>query len=620
MKPSNSLSSKKTTMIRSLLCWAFLVAQLAVVVPYSASQENVAAVVKRSSDAIVLIVTSDSTGQETALGSGFLVSADGKVVTNFHVIKGAHSAVAKLANGAFFPVDGVLAADVDGDLVLLKVPGKGLPFLTLDASAGVKAGDHVVAIGSPLGLEGTVSDGIVSAIRSETPAKNWIQTTAPVSHGNSGGPLLAMDGNVVGVITWGVNLQEGQNLNFAIPSDKVQSLLSMHEQLTSIDVVSSQVQRANSPEPERADSRNTGEQHAIEQLRAIAQGIKACNYQTPDIPGLPDRMVREGFKDVFGPPTSVIWDIESKQSIRSPYIGYVEYSVPAYMKLPPTDDYCNAKDIKKSECKRMWVIGTQAYEKQVNHPQQFRYEFDVSDHGVEFLRAFKKTQQRDDEQWIAGGMDTEGCAFRSIRSTLNPPVSNVTTSKQISAEDVKQALALYEGNDYVDARPLLDRACDTGNAEACGDLGQIYDSGWGITQDHNRAAALFLKACNAGNVDSCLSLGVSYGNGNGVEQDYSHARDLFSLSCDKGNSLGCAYLGDIYKNGYSVAQDYQRAVTLYTKSCESGQEYGYGCAALGAMYQNGYGAPKDSEKAKQLYGKACRLGSENGCNLLKSVQ
>jgi serine protease Do len=91
--------------------------QLAVVVPYSASQENVAAVVKRSSDAVVLIVTSDSTGRETALGSGFLVSADGKVVTNFHVIKGAHSAVARLPNGAFFPIDGVLAADVDGDLV-----------------------------------------------------------------------------------------------------------------------------------------------------------------------------------------------------------------------------------------------------------------------------------------------------------------------------------------------------------------------------------------------------------------------------------------------------------------------------------------------------------------------
>jgi len=610
MKPSTSLCLKETTMIRSFLWCAFLVAQLAVAVPYSASQENVAAVVKRSSDAIVLIVTSDSTGQETALGSGFLVSADGKVVTNFHVIKGAHSAVAKLANGAFFPVDGVLAADVDGDLVLLKVPGKGLPFLTLDASAGVKVGDHVVAIGSPLGLEGTVSDGIVSAIRSEIPAKNWIQTTAPVSHGNSGGPLLGMDGNVVGVITWGVNLQEGQNLNFAIPSDKVQSLLAMHEQLSSLEGVASiRTQEAEANPPVQADSPTAGEQRAIEQLRAIAQEIKACIYQTPDLPGLPDRMVKEGFKDVFGPPTNVIWDIETTQSIRSPHIGYVGYIVPAYMELPPTDSYCNARDIKKSECKSMWIIGTKIYQEQVVNPRQFRYEFDITPKGLEYSRGFEKKAQKEGEPWVEAA-SPDGCAARAIRSTQQSSV----------AVDAKQALALYEGNDYVDARPLLDRACDAGNAEACNDLGEIYDTGYGVVQDHTRAAALFLKACNAGNVNSCLSLGVCYGNGNGVEQDYSRAREFFSLSCDKGNSLGCAYLGDIYQNGRGVAQDYQRAVMLYTKSCESGLEYGYGCAALGVMYQNGYGVRKDSEKSKQLYGKACRLGSENGCNLLKSVQ
>jgi S1-C subfamily serine protease len=403
-------------MMRSLLWRAFLGVQFVVAVRYSASQENVADVVKRSSDAIVLIVTSDSTGRETALGSGFLVSSDGKLVTNFHVIKGAHSAVAKLANGAFFPVDGVLAADVDGDLVLLKVPGKGLPFLTLDGSAGVKVGDHVVAIGSPLGLEGTVSDGIVSAIRSETPAKNWIQTTAPVSHGNSGGPLLGMDGNVVGVITWGVNLQEGQNLNFAIPSDKVQSLLAMHEQLSPVESVASiRTQEADANPPDKTNSPDTGRQRAIEQLRAIAQAIKACDYQLPGMPGLPDRMVREGFKEVFGPPTNVIWDIESKQSIRSPYMGYVEYSVPAYMELPPTDDYCNARDIKKSECKRMWIIGQRLYREQVVSPQQFRYEFDITPNGLEYSRGFEKKRQKEGEPWVEAA-SPDGCAARAIRS------------------------------------------------------------------------------------------------------------------------------------------------------------------------------------------------------------
>jgi S1-C subfamily serine protease len=198
---------------------------LAVLLRSSLAQEGVTDVVKRSSDAVVLIAISNSAGQETALGSGFLISADGQIVTNYHVIKDAHAAIVKLSNGAFFPVDSVLASDPDKDLAIIKVNGRNLPFLQIGDLESVHVGDHVVAIGSPLGLEGTVSDGIVSALRDVAKAK-WIQTTAPVSHGNSGGPLLDMNNHVVGVITWGVNLQLGQNLNFAAPANEVKTLLS----------------------------------------------------------------------------------------------------------------------------------------------------------------------------------------------------------------------------------------------------------------------------------------------------------------------------------------------------------------------------------------------------------
>ena len=88
--------------------WAILGSLFSVFVLYSVAQEGVSDVVKRSSDAVVLIVISNSAGQETALGSGFLVSADGEIVTNYHVIKEAHSAIVKLSNGAFFPVEGFL--------------------------------------------------------------------------------------------------------------------------------------------------------------------------------------------------------------------------------------------------------------------------------------------------------------------------------------------------------------------------------------------------------------------------------------------------------------------------------------------------------------------------------
>jgi S1-C subfamily serine protease len=221
-----------------------LVSLVSVLVSYSASQESVADVVKRSSDAVVLIVISNSAGQETALGSGFLVSADGDIVTNYHVIKEAHSAIVKLSNGAFFPVAGVLASEADKDLAIIKVNGKNLPFLSLGDIDKLHVGDHVVAIGSPLGLEGTVSDGIVSAVR-DAASKKWIQTTAPVSHGNSGGPLLDMNDHVVGVITWGVNLELGQNLNFAAPSNEVMALLvTAHQQVKPLESVATKAENS----------------------------------------------------------------------------------------------------------------------------------------------------------------------------------------------------------------------------------------------------------------------------------------------------------------------------------------------------------------------------------------
>jgi S1-C subfamily serine protease len=209
--------------------------------------------VKRSSDAVVLIVISNSAGHETALGSGFLVSANGDIVTNYHVIKEAHSAIVKLSNGAFFPVIGVVASDADKDLAIIKVDGKNLPFLSLGDDDKLQVGEHVAAIGSPLGLEGTVSDGIVSAFR-DVAGRKWIQITAPVSHGNSGGPLLDMNNHVVGVITWGVSLELGQNLNFAAPSNELTALLAAaHQQAKPL--AEPDLGRASTPPNQQTDTR-----------------------------------------------------------------------------------------------------------------------------------------------------------------------------------------------------------------------------------------------------------------------------------------------------------------------------------------------------------------------------
>ncbi|MGB2628749.1 MAG: trypsin-like peptidase domain-containing protein [Candidatus Acidiferrum sp.] len=188
------------------------------------SYDKTPEIVKNSVDAVVLIVTSDASGTEIGQGSGFIISVDGKIITNYHVIKGVKSAVIKLSNGAFFPMETVLGSDPNRDLAVIKVAGRNLPTLSLADSGKAAVGEHVIAIGSPLGLQNTVSEGIISAFRTQDAKVDWIQTTTPVSPGNSGGPLIRADGSVVGVITWGVKI--GQNLNFAAPSNEVLELLS----------------------------------------------------------------------------------------------------------------------------------------------------------------------------------------------------------------------------------------------------------------------------------------------------------------------------------------------------------------------------------------------------------
>jgi S1-C subfamily serine protease len=156
-----------------------------------------------------------------ASGSGFIISPDGRIVTNYHVIDGAASGKVVLNDGTTFTDIKVLGWDKVGDLAIIKVPGTGLPAVTTGNSDAAQIGEAVVAIGSPLGLQNTVSTGIISARR-----EGYLQTTAPISHGSSGGALFNMMGEVIGITSAG--MEEGANLGFAIPINDVKSLVTDH--------------------------------------------------------------------------------------------------------------------------------------------------------------------------------------------------------------------------------------------------------------------------------------------------------------------------------------------------------------------------------------------------------
>ena len=187
-------------------------------------QIDLKALAKKARPAVMLLVVSDANGKEIATGTGFLVSGDGKLITNHHVIEGAASAVAKAENGGLFPIEGVLADDPKNDIVLLKLKGKDLPFLTLSTSATIEVGTRIAVIGSPLGLEGTVSEGIVSAVRDLMEHMQMLQITAAVSEGSSGSPVLDAQGDVIGIAT--SLARGGQSLNFATPAGVANVLLA----------------------------------------------------------------------------------------------------------------------------------------------------------------------------------------------------------------------------------------------------------------------------------------------------------------------------------------------------------------------------------------------------------
>ena len=177
---------------------------------------------------------SGGSGQSQAQGSGFVYDSDGHIVTNDHVVAGATKVSVTLADGSKYSAK-VVGTDPSTDLAVLKVdaPSSKLHPLTLGDSGKLEVGDGVVAIGSPFGLDETVTSGIVSALGRDISAQNnftipgVIQTDAAINHGNSGGPLLDMAGEVVGVNTQ-IESDSGGNegVGFAVPSNTISQVVS----------------------------------------------------------------------------------------------------------------------------------------------------------------------------------------------------------------------------------------------------------------------------------------------------------------------------------------------------------------------------------------------------------
>ena len=225
VKPTVRKKRKKSLLIAvPILVLLLLVAGIAIWAftkgtPEMGTELSAEEIYNKISPSVVEIYAESST--ESSTGTGFFLDDKGTVVTNYHVIEDCQTAKITLANGSSYQVTAVKGYDANRDIAILSTKCTTSTPLSIRKTS-VKTGEKVYAIGSSLGLTGSLSDGIISAVNREVEGNVYIQTTAPISHGNSGGPLVDAKGQVVGIVC--ASFTEGQNLNLAIPISAIEEI------------------------------------------------------------------------------------------------------------------------------------------------------------------------------------------------------------------------------------------------------------------------------------------------------------------------------------------------------------------------------------------------------------
>ena len=196
-------------------CWVIVIVLVAASLSIAWAQDMSGAV-EQVKESVLTIKSGER------IGAGFIVSPDGHALTSAHLVGDSSHVTAVLANDEELDAK-VTKTDKALDLALVKLDMKNLPAVHFAASSKLKQGARVAALGAPLGLEGSVTEGIVSALEREVKGKRYLQIDAALNEGNSGGPVIDEHGRVVGVAT--AVVKEAQNVGFAVPSDQAIAFL-----------------------------------------------------------------------------------------------------------------------------------------------------------------------------------------------------------------------------------------------------------------------------------------------------------------------------------------------------------------------------------------------------------
>ena len=183
---------------------------------------------ENNAKATATLTAIDANGKQLLTASGIFISGDGQLVTNYHVIRDEkmRTIFAKLKTGAMYELKGIVGISKKYDLALLQFDAKEVPYVTVNPHICVEAGETVVTIGSPQGLGDTISEGVVSNPSRKSEGVDYIQFTAPISPGSSGGGLFNQKGYIVGVTTMSLSGTAVENLNFAVPVKYIEAATS----------------------------------------------------------------------------------------------------------------------------------------------------------------------------------------------------------------------------------------------------------------------------------------------------------------------------------------------------------------------------------------------------------
>ncbi|MEY2555666.1 MAG: uncharacterized protein QOF93_810 [Verrucomicrobiota bacterium] len=497
-----------------------------------ADQLDLRALAKRARPAVVLILGFDAAGKVTQTGSGFFASADGRLITNWHVIHGVNSAKAKTETGPVFDITGVLAGSPKLDIAVLQAQAKEVPFLEMNRDAAPEAGTRIAVIGSPVALEGTLSEGIVSADRRDPNGNGtWVQITAPVSPGSSGSPVLDEDAKVVGIAT----LNSGgryQNINFARSAQDVVGVLD----LIPAGVAPMSFVRADTNQGGKDVVRSWAEENLHKPAQAQSTPLSPAIVQTTpsaspkiSVQTTPSTRTQKSQATVRGKVEELDAESLQKAAARGDVNAQVELGV-RYL----------------AGCKGFRLDYDKATE-------WFRKAAQAGNANAQFYLAFiyKEARGLPEDARKAAELNEKAAGQGSVTAQI------ALARQYLTGDGVKQ--------DYAKAAKLLLRAAESGHVVAQTLLGDLYAQGRGLPQDYAKAADLYEGAAGDWHAVAQAKIGDLYRRGKGVPRDYSKALEWCQKAADQGFPTGLAYLGHLYATGKGVSRDYDKAAELFQR-------------------------------------------------------